>query len=83
MYEGTMQHNCVYNAGYFSKVLNRESIIVFLRKGKDVPYVTIEFDYETFEVIQARGKYNQDLDSHLHQYVVDLGKRLYYEYHSR
>ena len=78
MYEGTMQHNCVYSAA-----INRESIIVFLRKEKDVPYVTIEFDYETFEVIQARGKYNQSLGPHLRQYVADLGKRLYCEYHSR
>ena len=71
MYEGTMQHNCVYSAA-----INRESIIVFLRKEKDVPYVTIEFDYETFEVLQAHGKYNRALESSLYQYVVGLGRRL-------
>ena len=82
-YEGDMQHNCVYACGYFERVIKRQSIIVFLREKKDTPYVTIEFDYETFEVIQARGKYNQSLGPHLRQYVADLGKRLYCEYHSR
>ena len=58
------------------------SIIVFLRKDKNLPYVTIEYDYETFEVLQARGKYNQRLNKDLYQYVVDLGKILFFEKHS-
>jgi hypothetical protein len=74
--EGDVQHNCVYTAGYYNKVIRKESIIVFLRKTKDIPYVTIEFDYETFEVLQAHGKYNRALESSLYQYVVGLGRRL-------
>ena len=71
-----MQHICVYSAGYYKKVIRNESIIVFLRKRKDIPYVTIEFDYETFEVLQARGKYNRGLEPDLYQYIVGLGRRL-------
>ena len=74
--EGDVQHICVYSAGYYNKVIRKESIIVFLREMKDVPYVTIEFDYETFEVLQARGKYNRALEPSLYQYVVGLGRRL-------
>lgn len=75
-YEGENQHNCVYNAGYYDNVINRRSIIVFLREKKDVSYVTIEFDYKTFEVYQAFGKFNTEIDSELYEYIVDLGKRL-------
>jgi hypothetical protein len=74
--EGDTQHICVYSAGYYNKVIRKESIIVFLREMKNVPYVTIEFDYETFEVLQARGKYNRAFEPSLYQYVVGLGRRL-------
>lgn len=77
--EGDIQHNCVYQLGYYNAVINKKSIIVFLRKDKNLPYVTIEYDYETFEVLQARGKYNQRLNKDLYQYVVDLGKILFFE----
>ena len=78
-YEGQTQHICVYSMEYFKYVINQESIIVFLRKSKNIPYVTIEFDYNTFEVIQARGKYNSSLYCELYEYIVNLGKRLYEE----
>lgn len=81
-YEGNMQHNCVYTNRYCKYVIRGVSIIVFLRKEKDTPYVTIEFDYETFEVLQAYGKFNRDIDKDLYQYIVDLGKRFYYEKHT-
>ena len=81
--EGNLQHNCVYKLRYYNRVSNRESIIVFLRQEKDKPYVTIEFDYNTFEVLQALGKYNRRIDSELYQYIVDLGKQLYYEMHTQ
>lgn len=80
--EGDIQHNCVYQLGYYNAVINKRSIIVFLRKDKNLPYVTIEYDYETFEVLQARGKYNQRLNKDLYQYVVDLGEILFFEKHS-
>ena len=75
-YEGQLQNNCVYGMEYFLKVISRDSIIVFLRKQKDIPFVTIEFEYGTFEVIQAFKKYNQDLDEKLCKYIEDLGKQL-------
>lgn len=75
-YEGHMQHHCVYTMEYFYDVIDRRSIIVFLRQEKNTPYVTIEFDYETFEVRQAYRKFNQRIDKELYQYIVDLGKQL-------
>ena len=80
--EGNAQHNCVYKLRYYLKVVEKNSIIVFLRQKKDQPYVTIEYDYETFKVRQALGKYNKRIDSELYQYIVDLGKQLYYEMHA-
>lgn len=71
-----MQHNCVYTCRYYELVIKRQSIVVFLREEKDVPYITIEFDYETFEVLQAYGKYNRRIDNDLYQYIVELGERL-------
>ena len=47
--EGNLQHNCVYKLRYYNRVISQESIIVFLRQEKDKPYVTIEFDYNTFD----------------------------------
>jgi hypothetical protein len=81
--EGNLQHNCVYKLRYYNRVINQESIIVFLRQEKDKPYVTIEFDYNTFEVLQALGKYNRRIDPELYQYIADLGKQLYSEMHTQ
>ena len=78
-YEGDMQHHCVYTNGYCQLVARRESIIVFLRKEETVPCVTIEYDYETFDVLQAYGKFNTRINNELYQYIVDLGKQLYAE----
>ena len=78
-YEGQFQHNCVYVNAYYEDVIDQRSIIVFLRKEPNMPFVTIEYDYQTFYVNQARGKYNSKLDEDLHQFVVELGKQLRYE----
>jgi hypothetical protein len=77
--EGERQHICVFSLRYFVYVIEQSSIIVFLRKEKYTPYVTIEYDYRTFEVLQARGKSNADVEPELYQYIVDLGKKLYHE----
>lgn len=81
--EGAVQHNCVFTCQFYQKVIERESVIVFLRKEKNISYVTIEFDYETFEVYQAYGKRNSIIDPELYQYIVDLGKRLHCEMHTQ
>lgn len=80
--EGAGQHNCVYKLRYYRQVVKHSSIIVFLRQEKDIPYVTIEYDYQTFAVRQALGKYNKRIDPELYDYVVMLGKQLYYERHT-
>lgn len=81
--EGQMQHNCVYTNRYYRDVIKKESIIVFLRRNKAISYVTIEYDYETFDVWQARTKRNDPVDPELYQYIVDLGQRLRYEMYSQ
>ena len=80
--EGDAQHNCVYGLSYYRKVIDHKSIIVFLRKEKKESYITIEYDYNTFKVLQALGKFNRKIDPDLYQYIVQLGKQLYYEKHT-
>lgn len=75
-YEGRLQHHCVYTSRYYELVIRRNSVIVFLRKEELVPYVTIEFSYPTFEIIQAFGKYNKKIDQSLYEYIKTLGKTL-------
>ncbi len=82
-YEGQVQHNCVYTYEYFYKVIDRKSIIVFLRKEKDTPFVTVELDYKTFEIRQAYGKFNKVIERSLYEYIEDLAKELHYEMISR
>ncbi len=81
--EGNAQHNCVYTNRYSDRVIDRQSIIVFLRKIENVSYITIEFDYETFEVMQAYQKYNKPIDDGIYEYIESLGKRLRCEMHSQ
>ena len=76
MYEGDIQHNCVYVCNYYRRVINRWSVIVFLREEKHIPFVTIEYEYGSFEVLQALGKYNQEISPELNRYVEELGERL-------
>ena len=82
-YEGSIQHNCVYTCMYFRKVINRSSIIIFLRKEKEEPFVTIELDYCSFEIKQALGKYNRRIDAELYSSIENLTKELYFETISR
>lgn len=77
--EGREQSNCVYTMKYYENVVNHISIVVFLRKQKDKSYVTIEFDYHDFNVIQAYRKYNYDVTDDLYEYICQLGKKLYQE----
>ena len=57
--EGTELHHCVKT--YIKKVLQQETIILFLRKNNDldVPYFTIELKGD--KVIQIHGAFNCNL----------------------
>lgn len=81
--EGERQHNCVFTNRYYRLVIRKESIIVFLRRERHTPFVTVEFDYETFQVLQAYGKFNSRIEPQVYTYIVNLGKRLHYEMHSQ
>lgn len=60
--EAMQQGNCV--AGYFDKMLNGESIIVFLRKRStpDISWITVEV--KDGAIIQAETKFCQSLTEH-------------------
>ena len=81
--EGRAQHNCLFTNKYFINVINCFSIIVFLRKEETKSYVTIEYEYGTFEVLQAYTKSNMDIDDDLYDYIVDLGTELANEFRTQ
>lgn len=67
VFEGQKLNHCV--SSYASSVINKKSIIFFMRKKmkKKEPLVTIEINLETKEVVQARGSYNRRLNNEENQ----------------
>jgi hypothetical protein len=67
--EGAAMHHCVGAMEYFKK---ENSLILSARvNGKRAE--TIELSLKTYEIIQSRGKCNQD--SQYHQRILDLMKK--------
>lgn len=62
IFEGQKLNHCV--SSYASLILNKESIIFFMRRkeSQNKPLVTIEIKLDTKEVVQARGSYNRRLN---------------------
>lgn len=58
--EGDLLHHCIYTNEYFKK---ENSLILSARK-KDAILETIEVDLTKMQVVQARGKYNQNSEYH-------------------
>ncbi|MEG1806199.1 MAG: PcfJ domain-containing protein, partial [Clostridia bacterium] len=56
--EGRNNNNCV--GGYVNKIIDRRSIIVFVRDKKELEksLVTVEIDPATFKIIQVRARSN-------------------------
>ncbi len=76
--EGQEQHNCVGGV-YFDRVLERESVVLFLRKKEDIEksYCTVEM--KGFEIKQCYEAYNrpagEETKKWMEQYVKKIEKR--------
>lgn len=58
-YEGSMMGHCVGGKNYKSKIKNKQSIILSIRDGKNIPHATIEVDVSSRTIVQKFGKSNQ------------------------
>lgn len=59
--EGSAMHHCVYANGYYKK---KDSLILTARDMEGNRVETIEVSLKTFEVVQSRGKMNQNTEYH-------------------
>ena len=74
--EGRILHHCVGGDGYLEAHAKKESIILFLRKKENTPYITIEME-PTGEIVQWYGAYDKKpdkkkIDRWLNKYVKQL-----------
>lgn len=74
--EGRILHHCVGGDEYLNAHNKKESIILFLRKKEDTPYITIEME-PTGEIVQWYGAYDkkpdkEKIDRWLNKYVKQL-----------
>lgn len=65
--EGSVMHHCVYANGYYKKT---DSLILTAKDINGNRVETIEISLKTFEVIQSRGKMNQNTE--FHDEIVNL-----------
>lgn len=74
--EGRILHHCVGGDDYLAAHAKKESIILFLRKKEDTPYITIEME-PTGKIVQWYGAYDKKpdkkkIDRWLNKYVKQL-----------
>ena len=74
--EGIKLHHCVGGDKYLNAHAKKESIILFLRKDENTPYITIEMD-PTGKIVQWYGAYDEKpdkvkIDRWLNKYVKQL-----------
>lgn len=73
--EGNALGHCVGRAGYIEKMLKGRTLIMFLRKveSPDKAYYTIEFNPDSKEILQCRGKSNcgktKDVEKFVNKYM--------------
>ena len=77
--EGRILHHCVGGDDYLNAHDKKESIILFLRKKENTPYITIEME-PTGEIVQWYGAYDKKpdkkkIDRWLNKYVKQLDKK--------
>lgn len=76
--EGNQLAHCV--ASYVNKIVNKSSLILFLRKKEDIKKSLITVELMNNAIVQARGKFNQlpkkDEVSALEKFVQDKGLEL-------
>ena len=59
--EGKAMHHCVYTMGYYKK---DDSLILSAKDKAGNRIETIELSLKTFKVLQSRGIYNSNTESH-------------------
>lgn len=74
--EGRILHHCVGGDNYLNAHAKKESIILFLRKKENTPYITIEME-PTGKIVQWYGAYDEKpdeekIDRWLNKYVKQL-----------
>ena len=74
--EGIKLHHCVGGDKYLNAHAKKESIILFLRKDENTPYITIEMD-PTGKIVQWYAAYDEKpdkvkIDRWLNKYVKQL-----------
>ena len=74
--EGRILHHCVGGDTYLNAHAKKKSIILFLRKKENTPYITIEME-PTGEIVQWYGAYDKKpdkakIDRWLNKYVKQL-----------
>lgn len=69
--EGEALHHCVGRMYYDEKQASGTTAIVFLRKTNDInkPFVTIELDLKSFEVLQCYAEHDSKPDEQVMNYV--------------
>ena len=74
--EGQQNHNCVGGI-YFDKVVEKRSVVVFLRKKEDLKqsFCTVEFDTKG-NVLQNRAKYNHQAPEEAVAFINKLSKKV-------
>ena len=77
-----MDKDHVYKEDFISYDINIDNVSDTFVSNDRIHFVTIEYDYDTFEVVQAFGKYDSPIPPELYEYIVNLGKRLNYEMRS-
>lgn len=75
--EATYQHNCLYNSKYYEKVVNGESIILFVRTNEkpNTPYVTVELKAKDFKINQCKAIKNSEPPKSVKDFVKRMVER--------
>lgn len=72
--EAVQQNNCV--ASYIQKVIDGDCHILFLRKKDNIDKSLITLEVRNNKVVQAKGKFNRDLNSDEQEIVEKYNQRL-------
>lgn len=73
--EGQSQHNCV--AGYYKRMIKRETVVVFLRKKENInqSYCTVELSLEG-DIKQNRIACNREAPQEAQEFIAKLSKQV-------
>ena len=69
--EGNALHHCVGKMGYDQKMVNKESLILFVREKQqpEKPYLTMEFSLKNKNILQIHGDNNSPPQSGVKKFI--------------